>query len=61
MYKIDTSNMTIEQIWEYGKERGSDFYSPYISNVLYLEENHFVVHSGGIVKVMVFHLIIQLV
>lgn len=51
MYKIDTKNMTIEQIWEYGKERGSDFYSPYISNVLYLEENHFVVHSGGIVKV----------
>lgn len=51
MYKIDTVNMTIEQIWEYGKERGSDFYSPYISNVLYLEENHFVVHSGGIVKV----------
>lgn len=51
MYKIDTINMTIEQIWEYGKERGSDFYSPYISNVLYLEENHFVVHSGGIVKV----------
>lgn len=51
MYKIDTSNMTIEQIWEYGKERGSNFYSPYISNVLYLEENHFVVHSGGIVKI----------
>ena len=51
MYKIDTVNMTIEQIWEYGKKRGSDFYSPYISNVLYLEENHFVVHSGGIVKV----------
>ncbi len=51
MYKIDTVNMTIEQIWEYGKERGSDFYSPYISNVLYLGENHFVVHSGGIVKV----------
>lgn len=51
MYKIDTVNMTIEQIWEYGKERGSNFYSPYISNVLYLEENHFVVHSGGIVKV----------
>lgn len=51
IYKIDTINMTIEQMWEYGKERGSDFYSPYISNVLYLEENHFVVHSGGIVKV----------
>ena len=51
MYKIDTVNMTIEQIWEYGKERGSDFYSPYISNVLYFGENHFIVHSGGIVKV----------
>ena len=33
MYKIDTDKMTIEQIWEYGKERGSEFYSPYISDV----------------------------
>ena len=39
MYKIDTDNMTIEQVWEYGKERGSEFYSPYISDVDYLEEN----------------------
>lgn len=51
MYKIDTENMTIEQIWEYGKERGSDFYSPYISDVDYLNKNHYIVHSGGIVKV----------
>ena len=51
MYKIDTDNMTIEQIWEYGKERGSEFYSPYISDVDYLEENHYIVHSGGIVYV----------
>lgn len=51
MYKIDTEKMTIEQIWEYGKERGSDFYSPYISDVDYLEENHYIVHSGGIVYV----------
>ncbi len=49
MYKIDTDNMTIEQIWEYGKERGSSFYSPYISDVDYLAENHYIVHSGGIV------------
>ncbi len=49
MYKIDTDKMTIEQVWEYGKERGSSFYSPYISDVDYLKENHYIVHSGGIV------------
>lgn len=51
MYKIDTDNMTIEQIWEYGKERGSEFYSPYISDVDYIEAGHYIVHSGGIVYV----------
>ena len=51
LYKIDTENMTIEQIWEYGKERGSSFYSPYISDVDYLDKNHYIVHSGGIVSV----------
>lgn len=49
MYKIDTDEMTIEQIWQYGKERGSEFYSPYISDVDYLAEGHYIVHSGGIV------------
>ena len=48
MYKIDTDKMTIEQIWEYGKDRGSKFYSPYISDVDYLEKDHYIVHSGGI-------------
>ena len=51
MYKIDTTNMTIEQIWQYGKERGSSFYSPYISDVDYLAKDHYIVHSGGIVYV----------
>ena len=51
MYKIDTENMTIEQIWEYGKSRGSEFYSPYISDVDYITEDHYIVHSGGIVSV----------
>lgn len=48
MYKIDTNNMTIEQVWEYGKKRGSKFYSPYISDVDYIEKGHYIVHSGGI-------------
>ncbi len=51
MYKIDTEKMTIEQVWEYGKERGSEFYSPYISDVDYLAIDHYIVHSGGIVFV----------
>lgn len=50
MYKIDTKNMTIEQVYEYGKERGSSFYSPYISDVDYLDKGHYIVHSGGIVN-----------
>ncbi len=48
MYKIDTYNMTVEQVWQYGKERGSEFYSPYISDVDYLGSGHYIVHSGGI-------------
>ncbi|MBR3162439.1 MAG: aryl-sulfate sulfotransferase [Bacilli bacterium] len=49
IYKIDNNKKTIEQIWEYGKELGSKFYSPYISDVDYIGKNHYIVHSGGIV------------
>lgn len=48
IYHLDTVNHTISQVWEYGKNRGSDFYSPYISDVDYLSENHYLIHSGGI-------------
>ncbi len=51
MYEINTEDMTIEQIWEYGKDRGSEFYSPYVSDVDYIDENHYIVNSGGIVYV----------
>ncbi len=47
-YKINTEDMTIEQVWSYGKERGADFFSPYICNVEYYNEGHYLVHSGGI-------------
>ena len=47
-YRIDTEKMEIEQIWQYGKERGYDFYSPYICNVEYYKDGHYMVHSGGI-------------
>jgi len=51
MYDIDTDEMTIEQVWQYGKERGYEFYSPYISDVDYIDKDHYIVHSGGIVYV----------
>lgn len=47
-YRIDTEKMTIEQVWQYGKERGAEFFSPYICNVEYYDEGHYMVHSGGI-------------
>lgn len=47
-YKINTEDMTIEQVWQYGKERGSEFFSQYICNVEYYNEGHYMVHSGGI-------------
>lgn len=50
IYKINTNNKTIEQVWEYGKERGSSYYSPYISDVDYLDNDHYLIHSGGHVE-----------
>lgn len=47
-YRINTEDMTIEQVWEYGKELGQKFFSRYISNCDYLGEDHYLIHSGGI-------------
>ena len=47
-YRIDTEKMEIEQVWQYGRGRGADFFSPYICNVEYYNEGHYLVHSGGI-------------
>ena len=35
IYKIDQNKMTVQQIWEYGKERGFEWYSPITSLVEY--------------------------
>lgn len=48
IYSINQNDMTINQVWEYGKKLGSDFYSPYISDVDYYSEGHYLIHSGGI-------------
>lgn len=48
IYAINNDNKTIKQVWEYGKDLGSDFYSPYISDVDYFSDGHYLIHSGGI-------------
>lgn len=48
IYRIDTEKMEIEQTYQYGKERGSEWFSPYICNMVYYGENHYLMHSGGI-------------
>ena len=47
-YRINTDKMEIEQVWQYGKERGAEFFSTYICNVEYYGEGHYLVHSGGV-------------
>jgi len=48
IYTLNTTTMEISQTYQYGKELGSAFYSPYISNVQYYGPNHYMIHSGGI-------------
>ena len=47
-YRIDPKKMEIEQVWQYGKELGESFFSPYICNVEYYADGHYLIHSGGI-------------
>ncbi len=47
-WRIDPARREIEQVWQFGKERGADFFSTYICNVEFYEEGHYMVHSGGI-------------
>ncbi|MDA8808160.1 aryl-sulfate sulfotransferase, partial [Flavobacteriaceae bacterium] len=48
-YDITESNIggTISQIWDYGKERGEDMFSPFISDVDYLEKSSSVFITAG--------------
>lgn len=38
VYKIDQKKMTVEQIWEYGKERGNKWFSPVTSLTKYMDD-----------------------
>ncbi|XOB62930.1 aryl-sulfate sulfotransferase [Campylobacterota bacterium DY0563] len=47
IYKIDQKKMTVQQIWEYGKNRGNEWYSPITSLVEYeKDKNSVMVYSA---------------
>ena len=43
IYKIDQKKMTVEQVWDYGKERGYELYSPITSSVEYQADKESVI------------------
>ena len=50
IYEVDPAARTVREVWQYGKERGIELYSSYISDVDYLGENHYLLTFGGIYK-----------
>jgi len=49
LYEINEEDMTVEEIWSYGEERGEDFFSDIVGNVQYLyETDHVLLTSGAI-------------
>ena len=46
-YKIDETNMTVQQVWEYGKERGIETFSTIVSSVQYLPQTNHVLFCPG--------------
>ncbi len=46
-YRIDDTNKTIQQLWQYGKERGDETYSRIVSDVDFLENEDHVLFSPG--------------
>ena len=47
IYRIDEQAMTIQQLWEYGKDRGGETYSGIVSDVDYHAEENTVVFMPG--------------
>ena len=49
IYHIDTETMTVSQVYQYGKERGADWYSDWISGVVSLDgtKDHLLICAGS--------------
>ncbi len=47
IYDVDEENMTVEQVWQYGKERTQELFSAHISGMDAYGTNHFLMNFGG--------------
>jgi arylsulfate sulfotransferase len=48
-FRINKANKTVQQIWEYGKERGAETFSHIVSDVDYFPDlNHFIFSPGAV-------------
>lgn len=50
VYRVNENDMTVSQVWQFGKELGAEFLSIYVSSAQYLGENHYLIDFGGIVR-----------
>ncbi|MFW5685442.1 MAG: aryl-sulfate sulfotransferase [Spirochaetota bacterium] len=51
-YEIDQRTMEIRQLWEYGREYGSQLYTPFIGDADYLPNGNRLVNFGGITRTL---------
>ena len=49
-YEINSTDKTVKQIWEYGKERGGSTFAHIVSDVDYLSDVHHIIFSPGSVN-----------
>ncbi len=50
-YRVNEQNMTIQQVWQYGKERDEETYSRIVSDVDYLAaDDHILFSPGAVVR-----------
>ena len=49
-YEVDEANRTINQVWQYGKERGAETFSRVVSDIDYFPEVNHVFFSSGAVQ-----------
>lgn len=54
-YKINKEEGTVEQVWQYGKERSQEFFSPIVSDVDYLDKSNTILVTSGFIKTATSH------
>lgn len=47
IFDVNEADMTIRQVYQYGKERGNELFATYLGDADYLGENHYLLNAGG--------------